>query len=108
VSPFLEVWRAEGGAEQVQLDGPDVTVGRGPDNDVVLDDPTVSRRHAVFERLAAGWSVHDLNSTNGTYVNGEPLHGARPLYSDDQIQVGETKLVYRSKAEPSTPRSASP
>lgn len=95
MSPFLEVWRPDGGAQQVELEG-DVTVGRGSDNDVVLDDPTVSRHHVVFERLAAGWSVHDLNSTNGTFVNGEPLQGARPLYSDDQIQVGETKLVYRA------------
>jgi pSer/pThr/pTyr-binding forkhead associated (FHA) protein len=92
---FLEIWGSDG-AKTVPLEGISVTVGRGETNDVALDDPTASRRHAVFERLAAGWSVHDLSSLNGTFVNGEPLHSERPLYPDDQIHVGDTKIVYRS------------
>ena len=55
----------------------------------------MSRRHAVLERLAAGWSVSDLDSTNGTLVNGEPLRQPRPLYPGDEIEVGDTRLVYR-------------
>jgi len=49
----------------------------------------------VLERLAAGWSVSDLDSTNGTLVNGEPLRQPRPLYPGDEIEVGDTRLVYR-------------
>jgi pSer/pThr/pTyr-binding forkhead associated (FHA) protein len=94
----LEIWPPEGGVERVQLDSTvlEVTVGRSSSNDIVVDDPLVSRKHAVFERLAAGWSIHDLRSTNGTYVNGEPLDGSRPLYNDDQVHIGETRIVYKT------------
>ena len=93
---YLEVFRPDGDPERVALDGDKLTIGRGESNDIVLlDDPTVSRRHALFERLAAGWCVSDLNSMNGTLVNGQALGQARPLYSGDEIEVGETRLVYR-------------
>lgn len=96
MAPHLEVWGPDG-LVVIPLDGPRVTVGRSRSNDVVVNDETVSRHHAEFERLAAGWAVADLGSTNGTLVNGEPLHGSRPLYTDDQILVGEAKLVYRDE-----------
>lgn len=80
---------------RVPLDGDRLTIGRDQSNDIVLgDDLRVSRRHAMLERLAAGWSVSDLDSTNGTFVNGEPLSQPRPLYPGDEIEVGETLLVY--------------
>ncbi len=92
---YLELWAQEG-PTVVPLRGDAVTVGRSSSNDVVLDDPAVSRRHAALERLAAGWSIHDLGSRNGTYVNGEPLERERPLYSGDEIVMGDTVLTYRS------------
>ena len=93
---YLEVIRPDGEPERIELAGRELTIGRGESNDIILpDDPTVSRRHAVFERLAAGWCVSDLNSLNGTLVNGEVLGQARPLYSGDEIEVGETRIVYR-------------
>jgi pSer/pThr/pTyr-binding forkhead associated (FHA) protein len=95
---YLEVFRSDGDSERVELVGDRLTIGRGEANDVILpDDPTVSRRHAVFERLAAGWCVSDLDSLNGTLVNGAALGQARPLYSGDEIQVGETRMVYRQR-----------
>ncbi len=92
---YLELFRPEG-TDRLVLQGQRVTIGRDESNDVVLpDDLTVSRRHAVLERLAAGWSVSDLDSLNGTLVNGEALTQPRPLYSGDEIEIGETRLVYR-------------
>ncbi|MDQ4091232.1 MAG: FHA domain-containing protein [Actinomycetota bacterium] len=80
---------------RVGLDGDVLTIGRDRSNDIVLrGDLAVSRRHAILERLAAGWSVSDLNSTNGTLVNGDALTQPRPLYPGDEIEVGETRLVY--------------
>ncbi len=46
-------------------------------------------------RKAASTAVSDLDSANGTFVNGEPVVQPRPLYSGDEIDVGETRLVYR-------------
>lgn len=91
----LEVFGPEG-TGRVPLDGDRLTIGRDQSNDIGLpEDLAVSRRHALLERLAAGWSVSDLSSTNGTFVNGQPLSQPRPLYSGDEIEVGETRLVYR-------------
>ena len=95
----MEIRPPDGPATDVQLEGLQVTVGRGRGNDVVIPDPTVSRHHLVLERLAAGWSAHDVHSTNGTLVNGEPIGTGRPLYPDDQLQLGDTEVVYR--ADPS-------
>ena len=98
MAPHLEVWGRHG-VVIVDLDGPRVAVGRAADNDVTVEDATASRHHVVFERLAAGWAVQDLGSTNGTLVNGEPLRDSRPLYPDDQILIGETKIVYRDEED---------
>lgn len=96
---WLEIWGPDGAATGVSLEGMNqVSVGRGKGNDLVIDDPTVSRRHLVLERLAAGWSAHDVQSTNGTLVNGEPIGQGRPLYPEDQLLLGDTKIVYRSGA----------
>ena len=92
---YLELFGPEG-TDRLVLEGDRITIGRDDSNDVVLpEDLTVSRRHAVLERLAAGWSVSDLDSLNGTLVNGEALSQPRPLYSGDEIEIGETRLVYR-------------
>jgi pSer/pThr/pTyr-binding forkhead associated (FHA) protein len=79
----------------VPLSGLQLTIGRDSGNDVRLrDDPTVSRRHAVLQRLAAGWAIHDHSSLNGTFVNDELLTGGRPLYPGDEIRLGDTILIY--------------
>jgi pSer/pThr/pTyr-binding forkhead associated (FHA) protein len=73
-----------------------VTIGRLPECDIVLADTKVSRRHAEIRRDgASGVSVVDLNSTNGTMVNGAGVR-ERVLTDGDQITVGGTVLRYEA------------
>ena len=75
------------------------SAGRDPDSTVFLDDVTVSRKHAVFERRADGtWFVRDLGSLNGTYVNGEQVDETK-LASGDEVQVGKFKLTIFTAGE---------
>jgi pSer/pThr/pTyr-binding forkhead associated (FHA) protein len=77
----------------------EVGVGRNTDSSVFLDDITVSRAHAVFERHAEdGWSVRDVGSLNGTYVNGEQVDRTK-LASGDEVQIGKFKLTFFSAGE---------
>jgi hypothetical protein len=86
-SPSLET------GDAVPLDSAPLTVGRGGQNDLVLaGDQFASARHARVEvRGDAVW-VQDLDSTNGTYVNGERVVGAQRLEPGDVLRVGETDL----------------
>jgi FHA domain len=84
-SPSLE----EGG--EFPLNSAPVTVGRGGQNDLVLDgDEFASSRHARIEVRGDGVWVQDLESTNGTYVNGSRVVGAQRLDAGDVLRVGET------------------
>ena len=58
-----------------------------------LDDVTVSRKHAEIRRQADGFSIHDLGSLNGTYVNRERVETTK-LASHDEVQIGKFKLVF--------------
>ena len=65
-----------------------LTIGRDPSNDVVLDTPAVSRYHAQIERVGQRYRVRDLRSSNGTFVNGQRIEGDHWLQADDAIRVG--------------------
>lgn len=67
-----------------------VTLGRDITNDITINDPEVSRHHMRLTRGAGGYTIEDLGSTNGTFVNGQRLTGARPLRAGDMIGLGET------------------
>ena len=75
------------------LDSDLVTVGRSDDADVVLDDVTVSRRHAQFIRDAEGWRCRDVGSLNGTYVNRERID-VTALAGGDEVQIGKYRFVF--------------
>jgi len=86
-SPSLE----EG--DEFPLNSAPVTVGRGGQNDLVLvGDEFASARHARIEVRGDGVWVQDLDSTNGTYVNGSRVAGAQRLDAGDVLRVGETDL----------------
>ena len=81
--------------EEYAVDSVALTIGRGGQNDLALEgDEFASARHARVEPRPDGVWAHDLGSTNGTYVNGEPLEDARRLVPGDVLRVGETDLRY--------------
>jgi diguanylate cyclase (GGDEF)-like protein len=81
------------------LDGSVMRVGRGADNQIVLEGDSVSRRHAHFEERQTRWWVVDDGSTNGTYLNEEQINQEAMLQNADRIKVGPTILKYLSGAD---------
>ncbi len=70
-----------------------VTLGRGS-VELRLEDPFASTRHAMITRQGRTVVIEDLGSTNGTYLNGEPLTGPQPLHDGDQIRIGDSQFTY--------------
>jgi hypothetical protein len=76
------------------------TVGRMPDNDVVLQDAYVSRRHcAVVVHTADRCELHDIASKNGTFLNGQKIDGPTHLNSGDQIRMCNRTLIFLKKGD---------
>ncbi len=78
-----------------------LAVGRAAHNDIALtDDPVASRLHATLERVGGAWIVADDGlSRNGTWVNGERLHGRHRLADGDVVRLGQTSLAFHDPAE---------
>ena len=72
-----------------------LTVGRNPGNDLRVDDNVVSGSHLRIDRNGDSLLVTDLNSSNGTVLNGVPLNGTAPLNNGDELQIGFTRLKVR-------------
>ena len=81
------------------LDANRIHVGRGADNQIVLEGDSVSRRHAHFERRSGAWFVVDDGSTNGTYLNDRQVPSEAALDNSDRIKIGPTILKYLSGAD---------
>lgn len=74
------------------------TIGRLPDNDVVVQAPYVSRRHcAILVHVGDGCELHDIASKNGTLVNGNKLTGPTPLRHGDEISMCDLRLVFQCR-----------
>jgi pSer/pThr/pTyr-binding forkhead associated (FHA) protein len=78
--------------DRFALTADETRLGRHPESEIMLDDITVSRRHAVIERTAEGYVVADAGSLNGTYVNQERIDRV-VLHHGDELQVGKFRLV---------------
>ena len=98
---LLVVKRGPNAGSRFLLDQPVTTAGRHPESDIFLDDVTVSRRHAEFRRADGVFSVGDVGSLNGTYVNRERIDTVT-LAGGDEVQVGKFRLVFllASREEP--------
>ena len=92
-SALLVVQRGPGAGNRFLLDQDVVTAGRHPESEIFLDDITVSRRHVEFRRTADGFTVSDVGSLNGTYVNRDRIDEA-VLANGDEVQIGKFRLVY--------------
>jgi hypothetical protein len=94
---------ADGGSEdgpsievgEFILDGRDIAIGRAPSCDIVLEgDQLASRRHALFRSRSDGYTVVDLGSSNGTYINDLEIREAVLLHEGDHISIGGHELIY--------------
>ncbi len=96
--PALVV-RSGGGraGEHFSPQGERTTIGRSPDNDIFLDDVTVSRKHAVLVQSDGEFRIEDLGSLNGTFVNRRRIDSAARLQSGDEVQIGKYRLSFISK-----------
>lgn len=79
---------------RVELNSDELTVGRAAQNDLTLEDPLVSRLHAIFMRRGDVILLEDLGSHNGSYVNNERLHQIRQLHHGDTIVLGSSRAMY--------------
>jgi pSer/pThr/pTyr-binding forkhead associated (FHA) protein len=68
------------------------SLGRDVNNSIVVDDPFASSEHAILTFRGRGWYLEDLQSTNGTYVNGTRIEAVAPLTFGDEIQIGQVRL----------------
>ena len=92
-SALLVVRRGPNSGSRFLLDTEVTTAGRHPESDIFLDDITVSRRHVEFRRNPAGFTVADVGSLNGTYVNRERIDEV-PLSTGDEVQIGKYRVVF--------------
>ena len=83
--------------------GESVTIGRGRDCDITIVDVDVSRRHAQVSAQGGGWQVRDLDSSNGTWVDGQRVHGYRDLRGGEDVRLGGPRGTRVEFSRSSTP-----
>ena len=79
--------------QEVQITKDTTTLGRRPYNDIVIDNLTVSGEHALLQKVGQTVYIEDLNSTNGTYINGKPIR-KQQLSPLDAVEIGRYKISY--------------
>jgi len=94
---LLVVHRGPNAGSRFLLDDDFTSTGRHPDSDIFLDDVTVSRRHAEFYRTGDRFTVRDVGSLNGTYVNRERIEEAE-LFGGDEVQIGKFRLLFLTRS----------
>lgn len=86
----------DGGQKEIPLPHRTVTIGKTPDNDIVIADTAISRKHACIEHRGEHYLIKDLNSLNGTVVNGQNIGQQEvELKEGSRITIGRTQIVFR-------------
>jgi pSer/pThr/pTyr-binding forkhead associated (FHA) protein len=75
------------------LNSDETSLGRSPDNQIFLDDVTVSRKHALISKTSKIYALKDLGSLNGTYLNGESISSSS-LQDGDEVQIGKFRMHF--------------
>ena len=103
--PFiLTIAQGKGRGQRFQFDADKVTIGRGAENDVVLNDAGVSRTHARIEKQNTSWMLLDNGSANGTELNGATIGKPSQLRAGDRIGVGPVTFEFSAEADPAETR----
>jgi predicted component of type VI protein secretion system len=98
---------------QFAVRGPEASIGRDPDNTLVLDSPAVSAHHGRLTLAGGVWTLTDLDSINGSWVDGERLEGSLPLTPGSEVRIADVVLSFAPRDEwsdspASEPVSAAP
>lgn len=88
------VLRGTGSGGIHPMEGGLLVIGRAPDADITIRDDTLSRRHACVRRSEVGHVLEDLGSTNGTFLDGEPVQGPTPLPDGARIHLGKRAVLH--------------
>jgi len=94
----LQVLRGSTPGQTFTLDGERMVIGRHPECDIVVDAGAISRQHAVVLRMNNDFYLEDLKSRNGTYVNGEVIHGRHKLTDNDRVKICDMLFSFHSGA----------
>jgi adenylate cyclase len=88
---------------EYELNSEETLIGRNPTTDVTLLDENISREHSIilFEEQSGEYTIEDLQSTNGTKVNGKRIRSAN-LVDDDEIEIGNTRFRFLLKDAPAS------
>jgi hypothetical protein len=97
--PRLVAQSPEFAGQTFDLKGGEITVGRLPDNGVQIEHASVSGHHAIFRLDGQDYAVRDLESTNGTRINGEKI-SQQKLRRNDIVRLGNIELLYDSEHAP--------
>jgi sigma-B regulation protein RsbU (phosphoserine phosphatase) len=100
--PVLTLQNGERAGAAYPFDRP-VVLGRGRRADIVVDDPSASRRHAQIELHGREWQLNDLESANGTHLNGRPISRPTPIRPGDLIGIGGCTFRYEPDGKKETP-----
>jgi len=92
--PLLVIRRQDASPLQLEWDKPTLTLGRDHANDIIIDHRLASRRHARLEYDGGVYTVRDLESTNGTFVNGTRIEGSVVLHNQDRVWIADTEIIF--------------
>ena len=94
------VLREAGKSDRILVwDARSISIGRGPDNDLVVDDDEISRKHALIEKKDDRFAIGDYRTGNGTFVNGQRVQQSAEIHAGDVIRIGKLELEFVIAAE---------